>query len=275
MRAVALAVLGAAGVAHADGTSRGFWLGDVDAGSYAEVTLTVAEYRRHEFPDEPWTQLRVVDLAGQLRLTDGLVAFGQVSILDRDDAPSSMAEGLFGPITLGLRQRIGTPVDGLVLAVVPSVTIPRLTFGHASDVAHLLRPDESMYPTHIGTVRAGVEVRWRRGRWWVGGAVAGTVETPNGEDTGFGARATGAAGATLATGVTAVVEGTLSLVRDGPYCQDCEPNGSFSRRFVGAGLRGAWGLVTLAAHLGYGIDGDDYFLLRTPVALDFSLGARW
>ncbi len=288
MRVVALVVLALAGVAHADGPSRGFWMGDLAADDHAELTVTGAGYRC-EGCSVPWADLALADLAGQHRVADGLAVFGQVSLLYRSDDGSvdGGTDGFVGPLTIGLRQRVPVARPGLTVALVPSVTIPRGGGGGEAStsvqVAHLLRPDASLYPVRTGTARLVVEARWQPGRWWVAGAVGGAIEGPEAMDRALTARAVGAFGVDLTPSLTAVAEGALTLIHadDGDRCASCEDDGELSRRFVGAGLRGAWRGLLVAGHVGRGFveDRDFYgaprFTLRWPVALDLTVGARW
>jgi hypothetical protein len=276
VKAIVLGVLAATGVAHADGADRGFWLGSVDDADHLELTLTTNEYRCDGCTSTSWISLALADLAGQHQLADGLTVFGQLSVVRQGavEVPigySSDVEWFAGPATLGLRQRLRSPTPALTWAVAPSVTIPR----NSPEAARLLRPDETFYPSVLGTLRVALEARWRPGRWWLAGSLAGAIETPEGLDYALTARAIGAVGVTLSDEVAAVVEGALTLIREVDDCGRCRDVGALRRPFVGAGLRGAWRHVTLAGHVGYQLDDDERLTLHTPVAVDFVIGATW
>jgi hypothetical protein len=282
VRAAALVVglVATVGSARAD-DARGFWTGDVDAANHVELTLTAIAFRCESCAEPRWTDFAMADLAGQQHIVDGLAGFAQVSLLYRGETGGFDGEPdwFAGPVTLGLRQRLAVDAPGVTVAVVPSVTIPRAAGGGKAStsvaVAHLLRPDASSYPVKVGTGRLAVEARWRSGRWWLAGTAAAAVHGVEGTERALSARAMGAVGAMVVPDVTAVVEGALTLVRDGASCFGCEDDGQLTRGFVGAGLRGAWGWGTLAAHVGYGLDEDPELTLRTPVTIDVAVGARW
>jgi len=277
VRAAALVVglVATVGSARAD-DGRGFWTGDVDAANHVELTLTATAFRCESCAEPRWTDFAMADLAGQQRIVDGLAGFAQVSLLYRGDTGGidGEADWFAGPVTLGLRQRLALDLPGVRVALVPSVTIPRTAGGGKAStsvaVAHLLRPDASMYPVKVGTGRLALEVRWQSGRWWLAGTMAAAVHGVNGIEREFSARAVATIGAMVVPDVTAVFE-----VNDGASCIACEDDRQHTRSFVGAGLRGAWGWGTLAGHVGYGLDDDPDLTLRPPVTIDVTVGARW
>lgn len=279
-RAAALTILLAAGPALAD-DARGFWLGDVDADDHVELTLTPAQFTCEVCQNTDPIDVGIADLAGQAHLADGLAVFGQVSVVRRGEqgGVDGDADTFAGPLTLGLRQRVALARRDISLAVVPSVTIPRTGGGGNANstvqVAQLLRPDASLYPVRIGTARLSVEARWRPGRAWLAGGLTAAVHGIESIDRAYSARAVASAGISLAAGVTAVAEGSVTLVRDGAACGTCEPDGSLQRGFVGAGVRAAVGHVLGALHVGRGLDDSDTFTLRWPVVVDVTVGGRW
>jgi hypothetical protein len=165
VRAAALVVglVATVGSARAD-DGRGFWTGDVDAANHVELTLTATAFRCESCAEPRWTDFAMADLAGQQRIVDGLAGFAQVSLLYRGDTGGidGEADWFAGPVTLGLRQRLALDLPGVRVALVPSVTIPRTAGGGKAStsvaVAHLLRPDASMYPVKVGTGRLALEV---------------------------------------------------------------------------------------------------------------------